>query len=342
MGRFDFSEKCTHDQFLSLGKGELWGLPGMVHKKRFKEFDLNLLLTEQFVPHRPFTSGIGVTLPPAPKGEKLIYYPIRDGRAPTADAYLKWILSDIELNLLGGKRVAISCFGGHGRTGTLLALVYSLFRDDDPIRAIRDGICNRCIESQEQMEFVFSYHDKTLLEEYVFIPKAPIDWGPLKNGKVVDWSSPLGDGSDTWWKNGQYIDFEKGGQSLATLDSNRGITSTGIVDPWTNPVYRIQDFEQKGFTFDFDADQLSDLPCGEVVGIADGKCFPVIRVEGKDYKTGALTKGAIIRYTCTTCWADMALSATVENALVCVGCSEEKLLPPEWKGYKFATLHISQ
>lgn len=307
MGQYEFT-KHTHDTPLLLGKGELWGLPGEEHSKRFKDFDLNILLTEQYIPKRPFTSGMGVNLPPAPSGEKIIAYMIRDGRPPASDAYLKWMLSQMEIALLGGKKVAVSCFGGHGRTGTLLGLVYSLFRDDDPIRAVRDTICPQCIESQEQIEFLFSYHNKPLPEQYVFIPKP--------RGEVVDWTDWS---KDKWWAK----------------EDNK----TGYIDPWLDPKIRVQFFEKDGVAFDFDEDELSELPNGEVIGELDGHCVPAIRVEGKWNEQ--LVKGGIVRFNCDKCFEEMALSPTVENAIVCTNCKEERTLPKEWKGYKFA-LHLSK
>lgn len=58
-------------------------------------------------------------------GIKLLHFPIRDGGTPDAqpnDA-LSALLQEVILQLRDGATVAVACRGGHGRTGTILALL---------------------------------------------------------------------------------------------------------------------------------------------------------------------------------------------------------------------------
>ena len=62
-------------------------------------------------------------------------------------------LQDLRVN--GKLDVLICCQGGHGRTGTLLAiLVYLLLHEQDPIVFVREHYCKKAIESQEQVKYI--------------------------------------------------------------------------------------------------------------------------------------------------------------------------------------------
>lgn len=52
--------------------------------------------------------------------------------------------------------VAVSCYGGKGRTGTVLAILKSLLtnEDADPVKSIRDSYCEDAVESDIQVKYV--------------------------------------------------------------------------------------------------------------------------------------------------------------------------------------------
>lgn len=57
--------------------------------------------------------------------------------------------------MLNFKNVYIYCNGGHGRTGTAFAIIYSLLTNcQTPIKTIKELICEKCIESLEQIQYI--------------------------------------------------------------------------------------------------------------------------------------------------------------------------------------------
>lgn len=64
-----------------------------------------------------------------------------------------------ELHEMKGKRemmeVIVTCYGGHGRTGTVLAILAALtFQTSRPISFVRRRMCRDCIESKAQVDYV--------------------------------------------------------------------------------------------------------------------------------------------------------------------------------------------
>jgi len=103
-------------------------------------------------------SAIDPDVPMTTFGEKLfeeyhsveyIYLPIEDFRAPvyTLEDYKK-ILDAITRNISKEKiSLGVYCFGGHGRTGTILAVIlYHFAGIDDPVGYIRENYCKNAIE----------------------------------------------------------------------------------------------------------------------------------------------------------------------------------------------------
>jgi len=61
-------------------------------------------------------------------------------------------------NIKAGKRVEIACMGGHGRTGTLLAMLRVLLGKMEPkeaIESLRADYCNKVVEGSKQIEAVY-------------------------------------------------------------------------------------------------------------------------------------------------------------------------------------------
>jgi len=67
-------------------------------------------------------------------GFDILWEPIRDMSAPTLST-LKRIVEWIDEKIYENKPVLVHCYGGMGRTGTILA-AYLVYKGWDPIRAI--------------------------------------------------------------------------------------------------------------------------------------------------------------------------------------------------------------
>jgi len=94
-------------------------------------------------------------------GFEVLWKPIRDMTAPSIDTLLsiiKWIDKKINEN----KPVLVHCFGGLGRTGTILA-AYLVYKNMDPMKAIEyvRSIRPGAIQTISQLESVM------LLKEYL-------------------------------------------------------------------------------------------------------------------------------------------------------------------------------
>jgi hypothetical protein len=71
-----------------------------------------------------------------------------------------------------GKRVAIFCIGGHGRTGYFASLVLGKLGIDDPIAHIREKHCKKAVEDQSQVEHIADFLNRPeWKEQYKIFPK---------------------------------------------------------------------------------------------------------------------------------------------------------------------------
>lgn len=84
----------------------------------------------------------------------IIFTSIQDFTAPTSHQ-----MDEIILFMHDKKKVLITCNGGHGRTGTVLAIWMHLQEGDEinPIKRIRNLYCNRAVETIEQESFIYEY-----------------------------------------------------------------------------------------------------------------------------------------------------------------------------------------
>ncbi len=72
------------------------------------------------------------------------------------------LLSQAMPLILNNKHVDIACLGGHGRTGTLAAILIGLIENVSAYKAIttlRKRYCKRAVESRTQVNFIYSYLD---------------------------------------------------------------------------------------------------------------------------------------------------------------------------------------
>ena len=84
------------------------------------------------------------------------YCPITDGSILPGDVLEREV--DIILDLLGqGKRIAVFCIGGHGRTGYLTACILHRLGIRDPITYLRKNYSILAVETEEQEDAVQKY-----------------------------------------------------------------------------------------------------------------------------------------------------------------------------------------
>ena len=87
------------------------------------------------------------------RGE-ILYYPITDFGILPRDV-LEKLVSAVTERMGAGKRVAIFCSGGRGRTGYVSACVlFKLGKSDDPVTFLRQNYSLGAVETDEQMHEV--------------------------------------------------------------------------------------------------------------------------------------------------------------------------------------------
>ena len=86
-----------------------------------------------------------------------VFFPITDGTAPKDIVEFKKMITWLALQLSAGKLIHIGCIGGHGRTGIVMAaLVKEVTGNVDATQYVRDNYCNKAVESQSQVLFLFN------------------------------------------------------------------------------------------------------------------------------------------------------------------------------------------
>jgi len=153
----------SHLTPISLWNGKLYGYPGkhmMDHTH-----SLNVWLADTFCPDVMYTYGLPSKLT---LKEAHVLFPITDRNAPCNRESFTKLLNLISSYLKKGKSVAVSCYGGHGRTGLVLACLYGMANPTcvDPIDAIRKLGCSKWVESEVQAKFIFSYLNHPYLPKY--------------------------------------------------------------------------------------------------------------------------------------------------------------------------------
>ena len=89
------------------------------------------------------------------RGE-ILYYPVTDmGVLP--DDVLDELVDAILARLRVGKRVAVFCAGGHGRTGYVAACVLHRLGKENPITFLRRNYSPSAVETDAQGEAVLRY-----------------------------------------------------------------------------------------------------------------------------------------------------------------------------------------
>ena len=85
-------------------------------------------------------------------------YVIVDYAAPhDADDFVQ-LIAWLAHNIIAGRVVHIGCIGGHGRTGLVLAALYSYMTADcNAIQYVRTNYCLKAVESTVQIKFLQKY-----------------------------------------------------------------------------------------------------------------------------------------------------------------------------------------
>ena len=89
------------------------------------------------------------------RGE-IIYCPVRD-RGVLPEDVLKELVDRICERIDAGKKVAVFCAGGHGRTGYIAGCVLAKKGIKDPIGFLRKEYSSQAVETEEQAVKILDY-----------------------------------------------------------------------------------------------------------------------------------------------------------------------------------------
>ena len=98
------------------------------------------------------------------RGE-ILYYPITDYGVLPRDVLENLVRAILE-RLNAGKRVALFCAGGHGRTGYVAACVLFQLGKENPIDFLRKNYSMSAVESEEQEQAVERFCFRHIAETY--------------------------------------------------------------------------------------------------------------------------------------------------------------------------------
>lgn len=159
---------CSHnfrELTLPKVKGTLHGLSCGVHKEEYGQYDVSVFLDAREAPKTLYRGVLSadekkwtkhLTVEEEDRESTLtILYPIEDQNIPVDYTEFDRLVQTIKESLEDGNRVAVSCIGGHGRTGLVLACVVGeMLGLDDPVEWVRKNYCPKAVESDKQHEFI--------------------------------------------------------------------------------------------------------------------------------------------------------------------------------------------
>jgi hypothetical protein len=117
----------------------------------------------------------------------ILYYPVTDFSVLPKDVLARCV-DDVLARLGAGKRVAVFCVGGHGRTGYVGAAVIGRLRPDlDPIAFLRENYCRKAVETVEQVNAVAEYLGRPELKEHA--PAEAHSVAACGGDAVASWTS---------------------------------------------------------------------------------------------------------------------------------------------------------
>ena len=93
-----------------------------------------------------------------------VNFPIRDNGTPSTELMAD-ILATIRDAHMSGRCVYLHCWGGHGRTGTLIACLIAFVEkknEKEAIKAVRERYCKLAVESKSQEDFVRRFIEEVI------------------------------------------------------------------------------------------------------------------------------------------------------------------------------------
>lgn len=97
------------------------------------------------------------------RGE-IVYYPITDYNI-LPDDVLDRLVDEVLERLKAGRKVAIFCVGGHGRTGYVGSCVMHMLGEKRPVAFLRDKYSYLAVETQEQQNAIDRFQERHPLTE---------------------------------------------------------------------------------------------------------------------------------------------------------------------------------
>ena len=131
-------------------------------------------------------------------------FPIRDMNAPTDSGAFASLVAWVKAEVDAGTKVHCGCIGGHGRTGTFLAALVSVYGEKDAIAYVRQHYCKRAVESASQIDFLAQHYGVTKVAATKSFA-ASNDWKPSSTLKG---------------KGGEILSDKKGVQTFSPLANN--------------------------------------------------------------------------------------------------------------------------
>jgi hypothetical protein len=124
---------------------------------------------------KPKYQAWGVTLPGA---NKVIYIDWPDMSVPRLDVNDWRMLAKV---MAKEKNVYVACAGGHGRTGTALAILGHFWgclpKDMDPVDYLRKVYCSEAVETPKQGIYIFDMTGRSVDLKKEWKPYAPVSKG---------------------------------------------------------------------------------------------------------------------------------------------------------------------
>lgn len=152
---------CEHNKIsLAYPKvGTIRGFSGPQHLKQLKELKgINLFLNSPPWSREYLYANFKEAFPKDPPKEKVLYFHIPDQGVPSDLAEFAILIDLLMKEIKKGGQVNVSCIGGHGRTGLILAILHGLLtKSKEPFKDIREQYCKKAVESYAQECFIHKW-----------------------------------------------------------------------------------------------------------------------------------------------------------------------------------------
>lgn len=140
------------------------------------------------------------------RGE-ILYIPIEDYSILPTD--VEAIMVEKVMKLLEqGKKIAIFCIGGHGRTGYFTSLLLGKFGIDDPIGYMRTRYCKNVVETNSQVGAIADFINQPELKDKYKMYATEKWWSSYMYG---NYSSAYYDDVDYCYECEHFVSYSSGG-----------------------------------------------------------------------------------------------------------------------------------